>query len=414
MDILIIGANFSNKGAEAMMLTVKQQMELRCKHARFYMLCRGYEKNLAENAGIVPVCNQDSGLKKNLKRFYKRASGKMHKFFFKENKPYVFEYPFAELKKKIPKINMVIDVSGFAYSDSWGEPMVRETLKLQALYKKEKVKFYFMPQAWGSFLKPGVANAVIQMLANANRFYARDLISQKYLSDILAVPTTRIPLMHDIVFAYNSNGRVASNVVNSIEDRVASGKLLIGISPNLRVYEKSTGLGKENVYLQLLLSLANHCIRAFDADLVFIPNEVFPPEVEAKDDRYLCRLLVENVDHPARCIFSDQYYSVAEINAIIGVVDILVSSRFHALIFGLLHEKPVMAISWSHKYKELFSLFDLEDFVLESNELEQDGAISVLDRVVTEKETTKNKIKASLPRLKAKAREMFDEIDLSG
>ena len=395
-----------------MMLTVKQQMEQRCKHARFYMLCRGYETELVEMAGIIPVCNQDSGLKRKIKRFYKRASGKMHKFFFKENKPYVFEYPFTELKKKIPKIDMVIDVSGFAYSDSWGEPMVRETLKLQAFYKKEKVKFYFMPQAWGSFLKPGVANAVRRMLANANKFYARDLISQKYLSDILVVPTTRIPLMHDIVFAYNDDTPVESNVVASIAGK-ADQKLVIGVSPNLRVYEKSTGLGKDNVYLQLLLSLANHCIHSLDAHMVFIPNEVFPPEVEAKDDRYLCRLLLENVDCPERCIFSDQYYSVAEINAIIGVVDILISSRFHALIFGFLQEKPVMAISWSHKYKELFSLFGLEDFVLESTEMEQEDAIGLLDRVVIERESTKKKIKASLPRLEANAKAMFDEIDFN-
>ena len=113
MNILIIGANFSNKGAEAMMLTVKQQLERIHKEAKFYMICRGYEKTLAEENGIAPVCNQDGELKKKIKRFYKRASGKMHKFFFKEDKPFVFEFPFAVLKTKIPNVDMVVDVSGF-------------------------------------------------------------------------------------------------------------------------------------------------------------------------------------------------------------------------------------------------------------------------------------------------------------
>jgi len=411
MDILIIGANFSNKGAEAMMLTVKEQIGLRQKQARFYMLCRGYEKELAEKNGIIPVCNEDSGLKRTIKRFYKRASGKMHKFIFRKNKPYVFEYPFAVLKSKIPNIDMVIDVSGFAYADSWGEPMVQETIKLQKLYKKDKVKFYFMPQAWGSFHKPRVANAVKEMLANANKFYARDLISQKYLSDILLVPTAKVPLMHDIVFAYNADSPEGNNITNTNGYKAGS-KPLIGISPNLRVYEKSPGVDKDNVYLQLLLSLTNHCIKALDANVIFIPNEVFPPDVETKDDRYLCRLLMALVDSPDRCFFADQYYSAAEISAIIASVDILISSRFHALIFGFLHEKPVMAISWSHKYKELFSLFDLEDFVLESNEVTQDDAIRLLGRLVTEKENTQRKIKANLPGLKAKAKKMFDEIAL--
>jgi colanic acid/amylovoran biosynthesis protein len=410
MNILIIGANFSNKGAEAMMLTVRQQLELRHKQARFYMLCRGYEEALAEENSIVPVCNQDGELKKKIKKIYKKASGKMHKFIFKEDKPFVFEFPFAVLKTKIPDIDMVVDVSGFAYADSWGEPMVMETIKLQRLYKKEKTRFYFMPQAWGSFHKPRVANAVKEMLANANKFYARDLTSQKYLSDVLDTPPKKIPLMHDIVFAYDTNG-VNNNVLSSLGYK-RKGDRVIGISPNLRVYERTSGLEKDNVYFKMLLALANHCIQALNADVIFIPNEVFPPNVQAKDDRYLCRLLMKFVEVPERCFFADQYYSAIEIDTIIGSVDILISSRFHALIFGFLHEKPVMAISWSHKYKELFSLFDLEDFVLESNDMEQDDAIRLLSRLVTEKESIEKKIKTSLPGLKIKAREMFDEIAL--
>ncbi len=116
------------------------------------------------------------------------------------------------------------------------------------------------------------------------------------------------------------------------------------------------------------------------------------------------------VEVPERCFFADQYYSAVEVDAIIGSIDILISSRFHALIFGFLHEKPVMAISWSHKYKELFSLFELEDFVMESNDMEEDDAIRLLGTLVAEKESIEKKIKTSLPGLKIKAREMFDEI----
>lgn len=394
------------------MLTVRQQLELRYKQARFYMICRGYEKALAEENGIIPVCNEDGGLKKKIKRFYKRASGKMHKFIYKEDKPFVFEFPFAVLKSKIPNIDMIVDVSGFAYADSWGEPMVIETIKLQRLYKKEKTRFYFMPQAWGSFHKPGVANAVKEMLANANKFYARDVTSQKYLSDVLDMPPKKIPLMHDIVFAYDTNG-VSNNVASSLGYKRKSDRL-IGISPNLRVYERSSGLEKDNVYFKMLLALANHCVQTMNADVIFIPNEVFPPNVQAKDDRYLCRLLMKFVEVPERCFFADQYYSASEIDTIIGSVDILISSRFHALIFGFLHEKPVMAISWSHKYKELFSLFNLEEFVLESSGAEQNDVIGIFNKLVSERKNVEMKIKETLPGLKKKAMEMFDEIAVDG
>ena len=42
--------------------------------------------------------------------------------------------------------------------------------------------------------------------------------------------------------------------------------------------------------------------------------------------------------------------------------------------------------------------------------MEQDGAIRLLNRLVTEKESIEKKIKTSLPGLKIKARGMFDEI----
>jgi colanic acid/amylovoran biosynthesis protein len=108
----------------------------------------------------------------------------------------------------------------------------------------------------------------------------------------------------------------------------------------------------------------------------------------------------------------DQYCSAEEISDIISSVDVLASSRFHAIIFGFLHSKPVMAISWSHKYKELFKLFDLEEFVMESNEMDQNIAISLLKKLVDERKEVRAKIESKLPYLKAKVKDIFNETGL--
>jgi colanic acid/amylovoran biosynthesis protein len=408
MNVLIIGANFSNKGAEAMMLTVKQQIKERYKQARLYMLCRGYEEKLALENGLIPVYKQDHGWGKRIRQLYKRALGKMHKLIFKEDKPYVFPFPFSELRSKVPKIDVVIDVSGFAYADSWGVPVVEETIKLQRLYGDSGTLFYFMPQAWGSFHKPGIAKAVREMLVRANKFYARDPTSQKYLSELLDIPPKKIPLMHDIAFAYYNC--TTANETENFPGIKNDANRLIGISPNVRIYERSQGVDGENAYVQMLLALANYCTQSLNAEVIFIPNEVFPDGVKARDDRHLCRVLMSLVSIPEKCLFKDQYYSAQEIYNLIGSVDLLISSRFHALIFGFLQEKPVMAISWSHKYRELFSLFGLEKFVLESNEMNQDDTIRLLNKLLEEKANVELKIKESITRLKTQVTEVFDEI----
>src|SRR5690606_25866091 len=104
-------------------------------------------------------------------------------------------------------------------------------------------------------------------------------------------------------------------------------------------------------------------------DIVFIPNEIFPDNTDHIDDRYLCKILYEELGCPDHCHVITNYASAEDIKSCIGEVDALISSRFHALIFGLLQRKPVLAISWSHKYRELFGLFGLEEFVNESNSI---------------------------------------------
>ena len=406
MNILIIGANFSNKGAEAMMLTVKQEIEERVSTAKIYMLCRYYEKELAEGMGIVPIYHQYNNVSKIVRSLMYRFRGKLYKMIHHKDRPYVFDFPFRAIRHKIKNIDIVVDVSGFAYADSWGAPMILETVKLQNFYKKDNVSFYFMPQAWGSFNDPAVAGAARTMLSGAKKFYARDSVSRQHLASVLGVEQTKIAMVHDIVFAYEAEQK-KEKVFAKVGHR-PSDKLLVGISPNLRVYEKVEGKNEKNAYVKLLLDLANYCINHLDADVIFIPNEMFPDGVKAKDDRYLCSLLADLVDSPERCTVIKEFCSAGEIKTLISSVDILLSSRFHALIFGFLHAKPVMAVSWSHKYSELFKLFDLEDFVLESTELDTGAAIALLERLMSEKEEISYRINARLPQLKQNVKKVFD------
>src|SRR5690606_38675907 len=133
-----------------------------------------------------------------------------------------------------------------------------------------------------------------------------------------------------------------------------------GISPNLRVYEKLAGEGEDNPYMQMLLAICRYCLDVLGAEIVLIPNELFPDGVAHPDDRTLCRQLYALLEKPDRCELLDEYASYETIRHHIRHVDVLISSRFHALLFGFLEQKPVMAISWSHKYRELFGLFALD------------------------------------------------------
>ncbi|MDX5420689.1 MAG: polysaccharide pyruvyl transferase family protein [Hymenobacteraceae bacterium] len=415
LHVLIVGANFSNKGAEAMLKTVQQELETRYSNVTTYMICREYEKELAEKNNIVPVFDEASQLVKEAKNLLWRIEGKFMKVVMGKNKPFVFAFPYDTIQKKIKKLDLVIDISGFAYADSWGKPMIDETIKLIDFCKQRyKARCYFLPQAWGSFDKPEVAAAAKEMLSKADKFYARDLVSREYLATLTKDKEQDIPLLHDIAFAYEGNKNVEpEDLLQSVGYR-KNGRRLVCISPNLRVYEKFEGDGADNPYVRILMALASECLQDPQTDLILVPNEIFPDgapdSAKGNDDRLLCRMLHEMIDQQDRCFIVDGYRSAEEIKTFISQADVLISSRFHALIFGLLHAKPVMAISWSHKYKELFSIFGIEDYVLEWNTMDTASAIKLLQRLESEKDEVSTRISSTLEELRAQIDAMFTEI----
>ncbi|MDE7310189.1 MAG: Coenzyme F420 hydrogenase/dehydrogenase, beta subunit C-terminal domain [Eubacterium sp.] len=51
-----------------------------------------------------------------------------------------------------------------------------------------------------------------------------------------------------------------------------------------------------------------------------------------------------------------------EIRALIAQCECLVASRFHAMVFALSEQVPVMLIGWSHKYQEVMEQFGLSEY----------------------------------------------------
>ncbi|MGV3762440.1 polysaccharide pyruvyl transferase family protein [Parapedobacter sp.] len=406
INVLIIGANFTNKGAEAMLKVVKQQLERNYEHVTCYMVCRQYERELAVSNGFVPVFSAKHPYRRKFDGFLYRVKGKLHKLLTGKNRPWYFPFPFPEIGRIMDRLNAVIDVSGFAYADSWGKPMIDETIRLISMARRKQVKTFFLPQAWGPFESPGVARSAREMLERADGFYARDTVSQAYLARLLGRDVQRIPLLPDIVFSLADTNR-ADELPFPMVSQETKRPLRIGVSPNLRVYEKVDGEGSENSYMRVLLSLCRYCLETLGAEVILIPNELFPGGVVHTDDRVLCRQTYEMLGDPDRCTLLDHYASAETIRNHIRQVDLLVSSRFHALIFGFLEQKPVMAISWSHKYRELFGLFDMEHYVLESDAIDEDSVIAKFRQLIDDREGVAETIAGRLPGLKARIDHMF-------
>ncbi|MCH8486172.1 MAG: polysaccharide pyruvyl transferase family protein [Candidatus Cyclonatronum sp.] len=400
-SFLIVGANFTNKGAEAMLKTVQHQILQRYDNAVIYAICHENEAELASTQGIVPLYVDRS----SLSVFLGKVAGKLRKIFRLKSKPYA-DYTPVEKLSQIKNLKTAIDASGFAYGDKGGYIQPLETMKVMDYCEMVDAPYIFMPQAWGSFKDHQVAENCRKMLTRTDTFFARDEVSRTYLANLLLKPAKEVYLLPDIAFHFPIPTLDGNEILKSCGYENPLDRPVLGISPNMRIYEKYPERGRENEYLKLLLDVIESLKNSYH--IVLIPNEIRPEGSADRDDAYLCKTLYDAISGQENITLISGYRSAEEIKAVIRETDLLIASRFHSLIFALSLGIACMAISWSHKYRELFALFELEHFVVEHKDMNAQYVLQLFGELESSKNEIEAKINKTLPELKAKNAGVFD------
>lgn len=401
-NYLVVGSNFINKGAEAMLKTVRYHITQAHPDAKIFIICRYEERNTALDQGFIPVYKNRAGLRNLFKQLYEKSRAKLTKVLFLKPKPFADETPLRDMRRKIKKLDVAIDVSGYAYGDSRGFRQPLETIKAMEFAHAKGAKYVFMPQAWGSFKHPEVAANCRKMFGMADDFFVRDSVSQEYMAELLEKDPASLPVYPDIAFSFP---KPPLEIGQKILDELGlkkEGHRILGISPNMRVYARSEGKGADNVYLKKLKDLIQYAISQQGFKIVLVPNEIRLSKGYHPDDRFLCGLLEREINDPENCFNVEGYHSAEEIKSVIGNTDFMVASRFHSLIFALSQEIPCLAISWSHKYKELFRLFDQEKFVVEDTALDNSSLFKLMDEMVEKEQALSEAIQKVLPKINEK------------
>jgi polysaccharide pyruvyl transferase WcaK-like protein len=397
---LIVGTNFINKGAEAMLKTVTHFIRKADPTAEVHLICHESEKSIATAQGFFPHFVQKS----STDVFIDKVEGKVKKVLAITPKPYA-DYTPIESIKKIKNLKMAIDASGFAYGDKRGYQQPLETLLIIDYVKFIGVPYYFMPQAWGTFKDPKVAANCKLMLEKSDGFYARDDQSREFLATLLGEKVESIPLMPDIAFHFPIPQNDPESIYPGI-NKLKKEKLIIGISPNMRVLERMGKADASNSYVKILLDTIQLLQKNYH--VLLIPNEIRPPGDTNKDDAFLCKLLHDLSENKINLHLIEGYRSAEEIKTIIKTCDFLIASRFHSLIFALSLGIPCVAISWSHKYRELFKLFGLEHLVVEDKDMELPIIQNKVEACLSDLEALSSKINEVLIQIKKRNISVFD------
>ena len=404
MNILIRAGGFSNKGAEAMMLTVKRELSRRIPGINFILRLPPQQAKMASSSGFVPVSIETNRFKKGFSLIFQALLRSEVRKALTKNVLGALE--LIDVKN----MHGIIDISGFGYSDVWGVEPTERSLVWVKHCRKKGIPYVYMPQAWGPFNHPPVAQNVNEMCRHSSLVYARDEESLSHISDLSEESKNKVRMAPDIAFKFRgADTEMGMSVLKELGIEKGSYPL-VGLTPNLRVYERMEGEGTNSSYVQLLTKIARFCIKKWNAAILLIPHEIALGQSSRKDDRFLCDLIHKGIADQGKVGNMNKDLTADTIKSVIGNLDLVIGSRFHSLVFALASMVPVVALGWTHKYGELVRNVGLDDFFLDLKSLDEGKVLGLVEKAWATRERSKEILSESIPRIGGKVDAVFDEV----
>jgi len=239
------------------------------------------------------------------------------------------------------EIDAVLDASGFAFGDQWGPHPAEGVARKAKRFARSGRPYILLPQAFGPFRDPRVAEGTKRLVTAATLTYARDQESHDHLTKLVGL-SDRIRLAPD--FTCLVPGELPQGL--SLPERFAC------LVPNIRMLDK-TEPDESRAYTKFLVDCAQQVQQA-GIEPIWLFHD-------PKHDRQVVDAVHAKLTIPLRII--DESCPVA-LKGILGQAELVIGSRFHALVGALLSNVPCLVAGWSHKYHCLMSEYGCEDFLI--------------------------------------------------
>ncbi|SKC50685.1 polysaccharide pyruvyl transferase CsaB [Maledivibacter halophilus] len=233
-----------------------------------------------------------------------------------------------DIIKAIKNSSLVISGGGTLLQDTTSSRSLMYYLALIIVAKLFKKPVLFFCNGFGpiknkfnKFLTKKVANKV-------DKIVLRDPKSKEIMESNGIVKLKEVTI--DAAFSLNGVNDVRAKELLANEN-IPTDKPLIGISV------RPWSVGED--FLETMAKFADYiCER--DLNVVFIP-------MQATKDENISNKIIEKMKH--RAFILKKQYTPQEVLGIIGILDILVAMRLHALIFAAIKEIPMIGIEYDPK-----------------------------------------------------------------
>lgn len=349
-NILILGGDIYNKGAQAMTFTVVNQIRKRKPNKKVYLLTsKFYEKNIDErNLFTFDFLYWTSKVALSL---YGGEILKTLNVFSTDNQ---IDSSVTNLRRILENTDCFIDISGYSLSSEFGKTISFFYIFNIMLAKKFNIDYFIFPQSIGPFnynilekillfplMKLFLKYPKIFFIRERNGIKWAKLFTKKNIN--FSVDT----VLQNSEYKYENIYRNEINIkkINVLSDSVA-------IIPNKRVIKYI----KEENLLKLYKDLIKFLLR--EGKHIYILRH-------SVEDLDLCKLIKELFpeNNKVELLYDD--LTAIELETIIKQLDFIVGSRYHSIIHAYKNGIPAIILGWAVKYRELASYFKQSEYVFD-------------------------------------------------
>jgi polysaccharide pyruvyl transferase WcaK-like protein len=403
------GTICGNRGAESMLTTTIGVIRKDFPNAKFYVFSYYPKKDrsLCLDEGITILSGKPVALV--TRHFLAALLAALVKVFGAK----VPRSKFFKIAKALDESDMLLDIGGITFSDGRGKylPFNILTIWPAMILGVPVIK---LAQAVGPFHQFFNRLNANLFLKKCRHIFARGEKTAEFLTD-LGYPAEKSDLVADVAFLYQpefSLSKENEDKVSALLKKInGTRKPVVVFSPSILVNTQSTKKGLD--YAAKFYELINY-LGKDRYHFIFIPNA----SREGSDKKHNNDLLTLaemrqraesgalDADVLPAIDWVDYDINTASIRAIIATADVLVTSRYHAMISGLCLAVPTVVIGWGHKYKETMTYFDLGQYSLDFGDADMDLP-KIVEQALEYKKEIQQQIEKNLDSVKQKSEIQF-------
>jgi len=304
--------------------------------------------------------------------------------------------------KELVNADFVVDLSGFSFTDHFGifHSMGASINILLCRFMGKRIVMF--SQAMGPFNSRMNRLLARLFLRRADLIIVRGEITREYLYGIGI--RNQVHVYADSAFLLEPAPleRVQGILRKEGIKGRDGGKLLIGVTVNARIYERSHTKKTGNYYVRLIVQLIDYLIERLNAEVVFVPYET---SLSGYDDRFVAREIYKTVRNKHGVKLIENEYTPQEMKGVVGIFDLFIGSRFHSVVASTSMLVPTIAIAWSHKYYEIMKTLGQEKYVCNPKAVSFPQLAHLVEDVLSRKEEVREELKTQVRKAKQSALE---------